>query len=465
MSAARRDFLKSSVTALAGLYAGTRFGVAKAARGDKVRLAVVGIGGRGYQLIEAFAATGLAEFAAFAEVDVKMPTAAETLRNYPDVPLYADFRLMLDDREAEIDAVVVATPDHAHVPPAIDAMRRGKHLYCEKPLAHTWSETQLLIDAAARSGVVTQMGNQGHSAENYRQAVEFDRAGLFDDVTKVIAHANVGRTWKGLKKSDIRDYFDKPVPDHLAWDLWLGPRPETPYSRELHPAKWRRWHRFGCGLMGDWGSHTLDTAHRFLNLGLPTRVEALHRLEPHPLLYPDQTTVRFDFPATETRGPVEVIWRGGLGNDPEVRPLLAGSGEPLKAGKHFFKADGTVLRGASHCAPLYGYGPDGEPIETPDYEGKEDASHWDKWKYTFHTDDHALNFVRACLGLEETNSPFSVGGPLVRMIHVGRAAQRLGGALDFDPAAESFVGDRADEANALLEPEPVRGEWAEFYKI
>ncbi|MEM7811088.1 MAG: Gfo/Idh/MocA family oxidoreductase [Planctomycetota bacterium] len=462
----RRDFLKTSAAGLAGLYvgAGSRRASAAGAGADRVRLAVVGIGGRGFQLIEAMDATGLAEFVAFADIDPEFRTAKQSLAAHPEVPFYTDFRRMLDAHEAEIDAVVVATPDHTHVPPAIDAMRRGKALYCEKPLAHTFEETQLLLDASRKFGVLTQMGNQGHSAENLRQAIEFERAGLFDGVKKVIAHQNMGRRWKPLERAKVDDYFSEPRPGHVAWDLWIGPRADAPYSKWLHPAKWRLWWEFGAGSFGDWGPHTLDTAHRFLELGLPTRVEAVHRKSPHSLLYPEQSTIRLDFPANDRRGPIEVEWRDGGYNDPEKIYAIPATGKKLYGGKQFHFEDKYYI-GHSHSSPLYAFTRDDEPIETPDFEGKETAARWTTQQEHYHYDEHILNFLRACKGLEEPNSPFEIGAPLVQAIHVGRVAMRLGGALTFDPATKRFTGPRAEAANSLLSPPAPKSEWAEYFKI
>lgn len=444
----RRDFLATALAATPGLYLGNS-AFATAGRG-KVRLALVGIGNRGSQTFPDFEKSGLAEFAAFCDLDPSQRGAPEIVAKYPDVPLYGDFRKMFDELDGSIDAVVVSTPDHAHFPITVDAIRRGKHVYCEKPLAHTFREIDLLIAAADEYGVVTQMGNQGHSGRNFTQARAWAEAGVFDGVDRVTAHMNKSRRWHPW--GVVEAYPRESAPAGLDWDLWTMSRPERPYSGRLHPGNWRSWYDFGGGAFGDWGAHLLDTAHRFLGLGLPTRVEATFlddANDPRDLIFPTASTVVMNFPTAGPRPDVELSWYDGVENAP-ADPLMS-RGRPARVGK-VWKDGEKVFKGGSHASPLTATYADGSRVDgLPDYE---------PYPHT-----HQVNFLRACLGLEPAHSPFSVGGPLCQTFLLGQLAQRYGGAFDFDPATRRVVGDRAGIANAYLDgPEPRAG-WEDYYRV
>lgn len=415
-----------------------------------LRLAYVGIGHQGLDMIKTFAATGLVAVTALCDVDLDAPHTQEALGLYPTARRFRDFRQMFDRAGADIDAAVIATPDHSHFPVAVHAMRLGKHVYVEKPLAHTFREVELLMGLAATSGVVTQMGNQGHSGNNFVQFKAWTEAGIIRDVTKIVAFMNSERRWHGWKVEGMP--AAEAMPPGLDWDTWHAARPLSPFSRRLHPLTWRGWYAYGNGALGDWGPHILDTAHRFLQLGLPHTIEAIDRQEPNAWIFPQATTLRFGFGARGTMPPVDVVWRDGVDNRPEL-PAELGPGAALteRHGKFIYSRH-LVFKGGTH----------GDTLRIiPEERMREMAPSLPK--VTGPISDHATNFVRACQGIEEARSPFAVSGPLTQVLLLGVIAQRLGGTLTFDPVRRAFAGNAA--ANTLLTGPPPRPGWEDYYRV
>jgi len=195
--------------------------------------------------------------------------AANVFKSYPNAKKYHDFRKMLD-KEKNIDAVVIATPDHTHAVVAMTAIKMGKHVYCEKPLAHSIYEVRKLTEAAREAGVATQLGNQGQASEGTRLVSEFISDGAIGQVREVHSWCNRPISPRGID----RPKDTPPVPDTLDWDLWLGPAPQRPYHPSYLPFSWRGWWDFGTGVLGDIGCHQLVSIFRALKLGYPTSVEA-----------------------------------------------------------------------------------------------------------------------------------------------------------------------------------------------
>lgn len=454
----RRDFLTrilASGAAVAAFPAATR-GQKPASRSRfapadrRLQLAVVGIGNRGTDLIKSFGPTGLVDFVAFCDVDLEGLHTAEARKLHPSVPTFRDFRAMFDKLGSRFDAVLIATPDHAHFPVAIHAMRAGKHVYVEKPLAQTFREVDLLMKTAAKTGVVTQMGNQGHSGNNYFQFKAWTEAGVIKDVTRIVAFMNSSRRWHGWTVSGFPS--GEPVPRGLNWDEWHAARPAHPFSARLHPQTWRGWFEYGDGALGDWGAHIIDTAHRFLELGLPHTIEATRRDGASPFIFLQASTLRFDFAARGAMPPVELFWYDGVENIPPL-PEELGQGATLtrKEGK-FIYSKTLTFEGGTH----------GDTLRIlPEDRMREMAGSLPKIVGGF--SDHTVNFILACQGKEESRSPFHVSGPLTQVLLLGVIAQRLGGRLVFDPASRSFVGNV--EADRLLAgPHPRRG-WEQYYTV
>ena len=448
----RRDFLKTSAAGLFTVIPGAYVFGANSTSGElppseKVNVAAIGIGNQGASNIKSLHSSGLCNIVALCDVDLKGSHTQKAQGEHPNAKFYTDFRVMFDEMENEIDAVLVATADHAHFCQAMLAMSLGKPVYVQKPLAHTYGQCERLIEMAERSGVATQMGNQGHSGANYFQFKAWTEAGVIKDVTRVTAHMNNPRRWHGWGAS-VTEYPSEPLPDGMDWEAWTCSAPEHPFSAKLHPAEWRSWYDYGSGAFGDWGPHILDTAHRFLKLGLPTKIEAVKRDQPNPFVYPQASTIRFHFPERGGMPACDVTWYDGTENKPEVEPEL---GFEVKGpGKIIYGKD-LIFQGGSHARPLVVV-PKEKYLDIreslPRISGK--------------NSDHFENFLLACKGQEETRSPFAVSGQLTQVFTLGIIAQRLGGTLEFDPKTQKITNNA--DAQALLDPAPRAG-WEEFYNL
>lgn len=430
---------------------------------ERVNLAFIGVGNRGFANTNNAENTGLANFVAMCDIDLKSQHALRTLKNYPDVPQYADWRRMFDKIGKDIDAVLVTTPDHSHFSIGMAAMALGKHVYMEKPLAHNFGQCERLMKMAAKSGVATQMGNYGHSGAAYFQFKSWQEAGIIKDVTKIDAYMNKPRRWHGWGES-VTAYPEETMPAGVDWDLWCDAAAVNPYSKRLHPEEWRSWFTYGSGAFGDWGPHMLDTCHRFLELGMPERVSAVELTGVNPLVFPQASTIRFNFGPRKDMPACEVTWYDGQENFPDVPEELGsvnaqtGEPEPLNLNEY-----GELI---------YGNGPDGHPLVfqgsahgsplriVPRDRNRELAPKLPR--ITGRNSDHYANFLLACKGQEETRTPFSVSGPLTQLFNLGILAQRFGGELEFDSKTQQITNHAA--ANALLDPAPRKG-WEQYYNL
>ena len=320
----RRTFLRGVGAGAAAVHvvgAHVLGGPGKTPPSERMTLAGIGCGGRGGHDIHKLADIGQ-RFVALCDVDDNR--AGGTYKNFPKAGTYRDFRKMLDAVDGQIDGVVVGTPDHTHTVAAMDAIRRGKHVYCEKPLAHYVWEVRQLMKAARKHKVVTQLGNQGHSSEHIRLFVEWVRDGAIGDVHTV--HAGCG-AFKNVycQINKLPELKKRPeVPGHLDWDLWLGPAPYRPYSPVFVPWNWRGWTPFGTGCIGDWVCHVVDPSFWALDLGSPVSVRAeVEGYDPkkHHLCYPPATKITYEFPAKGKRGPVTLVWYDGNNTIPRPEEL------------------------------------------------------------------------------------------------------------------------------------------------
>ena len=373
---------------------------------------------------------------------------------------------MFDEMADQIDAVSVGVPDFAHFPITILAMSLGKHVYTEKPLARTFDEIERLIAAEKKYGVVTQMGNQGHSEANYFQFKAWKEAGIIKDVTAITAHMNNSRRWHGWDPNITHMPDAMPLPETLDWDTWLMAQPFHEYNKDYVNGQWRCWYDFGMGALGDWGAHILDTAHQFLELGLPTEVSMLRAEGHNPFFFPMSSTILFKFPARGEMPAVDVTWYDGLDNippvpegygnlelDPNIPPVGNGKIQPAKLnpGKIIYSKD-LIFKGGSHGSTL---------SIIPEEKAKEMAPNLPEVPKS--PSNHYKNFLLACQGVEEPRSPFSIAGPLSQVFCLGVLAQWLNTKLTFDPVTKKITNN--DKANQLLiGPEPRKG-WEEFYKL
>jgi predicted dehydrogenase len=409
------------------------------APGNKLNVAGVGVGGMGASNLRACEGENIV-----ALCDVDSAHAAKTFALYPQARVYTDYRVMLE-KETSIDAVVVATPDHTHAVIAMAAMQAGKHVYCQKPLAHTVGEARTLAHAARRYKVVTQMGNQGHSYESIRLLKEWLDDGAIGDVTEV--HAWTDRPVGGDPWSDFVQRAmptdTPPVPETLDWDLWLGPAPFRPYHPEYHPTKWRAWLDFGSGALGDMGCHILDPAFWALELGPPRAVEATStHFDPAVAsqTFPRASIVRYEFPARGSRPPVKLTWYDGR--------LLPPVPEELEPGRTL-PASGALLVGTKGKILHGSHGADGVRLipEARMQEYKRPPKTLPRVVGT-----HEGDWIRACKegpGGTPPCSTFEYGGALTEMVLLGLLAIRLKDQrLEWDGPNLRFTN--SEKANELL---------------
>jgi predicted dehydrogenase len=470
----RRKFLKNA----AALSAATAFpaiitrSFASAAgktvsAAEKVNLACIGIGNQGGADVASFAKTGLANFVAFCDVDMGAPHTQKVLEQFPNVPRFQDFRTMFDKMGKEIEAVSVGVPDHAHFPITMMALDLGKHVYVEKPMARTFHEVQLMMDAAAkRPQLVTQMGNQGHSEGNYFQFKAWKEAGIIKDVTAISAHMNSSRRWHSWDPATAKLPAAEPIPASLDWDTWLGVTQQHSYNHEFVNGQWRCWYDFGMGALGDWGAHLIDTAHEFLDLGLPYEVSMLKAEGHNSFFYPKSSTILFRFPPRGQMPPVDITWYDGVDNlppipagygvmglDPNIPPPSNGALQPVKInpGKIIYSKELT-FKGGSHGSTL---------SIIPESKAKDMASRLPVVPPS--PSNHHANFLKACRGEEKTRSPFAVAGPLSQVFALGVMAQKLNTTLSFDRTNLKITNNRT--ANQLLTGLPPRKGWEQYYRV
>lgn len=460
----RRSFMKTALTAGTASFLAPRlaFG-AKAAAGEKVNLACVGIGNRGAEIIKALHATGLANIVALCDTDMGAPHTEGVLKMFPDVPRFQDFRQMFDKMGKEIEAVSVGTPDFSHFPIAMLAMSLGKHVYCEKPMGHSYRQIQLMMEAEAKYKVAAQMGNQGHSEANYFQFKAWTDAGIIKNVTKITAYMNSKRRWHGMNVSDYLP--EQPVPESLDWDCWLATAQDHKYNKGYVNGEWRSWFDFGNGALGDWGAHIFDTAHEFLKLGMPTEVEPVLLEGYSPLIFPQASTLAFRFPKRGDLPPLELTWYDGQNNlpplpdnlgesitDSDIPPPSTGKAENKSRppGKVIYGEDLT-FKGGSHGSSLQILGSKAEDMKSKLPKVPKSPS------------NHFKNFLLACQGKEKCRSPFAVAGPLCQAMSVGIIAQRVNAKLTFDPVTKQITNHKM--ANEMLAGPPPRKDWEQFYKL
>jgi hypothetical protein len=437
-----------------------------ASANERVNLACCGIGNRGGEIINALYNTGLCNIVALCDVDMGAPQTQKILEKFPDVPRFQDFRKMFDKMGNQIEAVSVGTPDHSHFPITMMAMALGKHVYVEKPLARTFHENELLIMAAKKYNVATQMGNQGHSEGNYFQFKSWTEAGIIKDVTAITAHMNSARRWHGWDTGIKSFHPAQPIPETLDWDLWLMAAQQHDYHKDFVNGQWRSWYHFGLGALGDWGAHIIDSAHRFLNLGLPNEINCLKAEGHNSFFFPMSSTILFKFPARDNMPPLDITWYDGVNNvpavpagygvselDPNIPPPSNGQIQPAKLnpGKIIYSKELT-FKGGSHGSTL---------SIIPAEKAKDMESKLPEVPKS--PSNHFANFLLACKGEEKTRSPFEISGPLSQVFSLGVMSQWLNTKLIFDRNTKQITNNKT--ANELLVGPPPRKGWEDYYKV
>ncbi|MBM82186.1 MAG: oxidoreductase [Planctomycetaceae bacterium] len=396
-------------------------GAGQTAPSEQVRIGGIGAGGQGGGDINAMAANG-ARVVALCDVD--FARAAGNFKRHSKATVYKDFRKLLDKEEKNIDAVVVGTPDHIHAPASLDSIRRGKHVYCEKPLTHTIFEARQLTLAAEKHKVATQMGNQGHATEGARLTNEWIQAGVIGDVAEV--HVWTDRPGKYWKQGLPRPSDTPAIPSTLDWDLWLGPAPERPYHSAYVPRFWRGWWDFGTGAMGDMGCHIVDHPVWALKLGYPTAVEAVITADgsvidkkPNRETYPIAGVIYYEFPARGNMPPVKMTWYEGGLMPPTPAEIPVGQQLP-KNGVLYVGSKGKMFHGSHGGMPQLLPGELIDEAKTVKKTMARSPGHHSEW-------------LLACKGQGTAVSNFGYSGPMTETVLLGVLAQRAPGQrLEWD---------------------------------
>lgn len=417
---------------------------------EMVNIAGIGVGSMGGYDVRASSRSG-GKIVALCDVDFAY--AENAIKQFTDATRYNDYRRLLE-KEKDIDAVIVGTPDHTHAMISIAAMELGKHVYCEKPLAHTMYEVRKMTETAKKYGVVTQLGNQGHSYESNQEFCEVIWSGTIGDVREIhvieaaFSFSRIGDLGK------VGD--DHSVPDSLDWDLWLGPAPETKYNPMYHPGAWRCWRPFGSGMIGDFVCHIVDPVFTALNLGAPTSVVAeAEGFDPkkHGATFPRSSRLRYEFPAVGSRPALTMYWYDGDIYSPP-RPEELKDGEefipPLGRGGGmcggYVVGDKGSVTYASHGAANWRILPDAKMDE---YMANRTRVEDSRGTGMPNNDAHHVDFIEACKGWHPAGSNFDHGGPLTEIAMLGNIAQQLPGeVLEWD--ATNMIVTNQPKANELL---------------
>ena len=444
----RRSFIKTGTTAATvfSIVPGHVVGAnGKTPPSEKLNIAGIGIGGMGRGNIGACKGENVV-----ALCDVDSAYAGKTFKAHPNAATYVDYRVMLE-KQKDIDAVVIATPDHTHAVITMAAIEMGKHVYCQKPLTHTVEEARKITAAARASKVQTQMGNQGHSSDAIRVVREWVQSGSIGDIKEVHAwtdRPDDGPWYANFGARDLPSDFPA-VPDSLNWDLWLGPTQDRKFSPAYHPFKWRAWLDFGTGALGDMGCHILDPACWALDLMNPSSITAEvkhHKPELAGKAHPIAATVTYEFPQRGKLCPMKLVWHDGVYTVP--RPPMLEEGRKLPAsGAVIYGEKETVLHG-SHGA--------GGARLIPETRMKDFVR--PEKTIPRVRGGHMGDWLRACKDGNPASSNFAdYGGQLTQMVLLGVAAQRTPG-VKLNWNAEKFEFDHAD-ANEFLHT-PYRKGWS-----
>lgn len=462
---------------------------------DKLNIAAIGCGGQG--AVDLNDAARTEKIVALCDVDLDRSSAS--MKRYEKVPVYRDFRVMLDKEGKNIDACTIAIPDFMHATVALACMQRGKHVYVEKPLTRTAWEARLLMEAAAKYKVATQMGNQGFSHECHRVAAEIIWSGEIGDVTEAHISTTPGTHPTGLKEPPP----EESVPSTLNWEAWLGAMPMRPYSSWYVPYNWRGFYDFGTGQIGNWATHTAGPVHHALQLGAPSSIECVSIDGKSDITFPNRATIRLDFPARGSMPAVKVFYHDSARtSDPDVyhvpgmeneiilppadnladkgrptRPPRTGppsgppptpSGAPARPAGERMGAGGPGVRvfggprgGAPQPGVLTGNGAvfiGTKGILATSNRGEGvwllPSARWKEYvlppQLLTRSPGHMLDWIRACKGGDPSCSDFSISVPYAEWLALAAIAFRVPGKLDWDGKTQRFTNNA--EANKYVKP-------------
>jgi predicted dehydrogenase len=444
----RREFLAKSGTAFAGITILPSFilgGKRHPSPNDKLNIAGIGVGGMGKNYLNGAATEN---FVALCDVDEglykKMLTDERTIKGYrpgflekiKGAKYYRDFREMLD-KERNIDAVMIGTPDHTHATAALAAIKKGHHVYCAKPMTRTIYESRIITDASKKAGVATQLSTQSDANEEFRLIREWINDGAIGDVNEVQIWCDRPIWPQGL----LRPREVVPVPDTLDWNLFIGPAPFRPYNPAYHPFNFRGWFDFGTGALGDMGCHFFNPVVKALKLGHPKYIEA-SSTKVFPETYPIGSIVRFDFPARGSMPPVKLTWYDG-GLKPGRPPELETNKEFPSTGILFRGTGGALLCDSTGDNPRLIPETKMNSYKKPPKTEERSIGHYEEW-------------IEACKGGKPAGVEFGYGSMLTEIVLLGNIAIRAGIKLEWDSINMKFINN---EAADKLVREPYHNGW------
>ncbi len=429
-SHSRRNFLKYGAMASSFMIVPRHIlgGRGYTAPSDQLNIAAIGAGGKGRTDIRNASVGGRERIVALCDVDFT-GNAKDSIKAFPKAKIYADYRVMLD-QEKDIDAVTISTPDHVHAPAASNAMKRGIHVYVQKPMTHNIREARMLTEMARNNQIVSQMGNQGGSNPYLNMVQQWVDSGKLGKIAKVQVWTN-RPVWPqgGAMPKPSR----KKKPKKFNWDLWLGPAADRPYTPNLHPFNWRGWWDFGTGALGDVGCHLIDIPFRTLGLKYPKDAECsvgavysgMWTADYHPEGCPASSFITLHFDATEkSKSPIEMTWSdGGIRpSHPEIIPADHEiGGENSNNGVLIMGENGIISTNINDSSPLMPklylndgtteFGPEEEDFDEPEY------GHHRKW----------VDACKAGFGSKEhqaLTSSFDYAGPMTETVLMGNLAIR-----------------------------------------
>lgn len=410
-----------------------------------LRVACIGIGGKGRSDIADLA--NYAHVVALADVDFSGARRGEqTLKMFPNVPRFTDYRQMFDKMADQFDAVTISVPDHSHYPAAMLAMMHGKHVFVQKPMANTIWECRQMLLAARKYKVVTQMGIQGHTFEGQRLLKEWVEADAIGTVKQVRYWTNrpIWPQGAGLQ------WEPSEAPADLNWDVWQGTvSPERPFSKDLHPFKWRGAWDYGCGALGDIGCHLFDAAFWALDLDVPSVVETVATTPFDELVAPAHSIIRYKFNTAQGRAlstPVEFLWSDGSLVPPPPVDLGAGRKLDPTMGQLVFGTKGQIYSPSGYCETLR---------LIPEEDMQAFAAKRPPKKYPRVIGGPIKEWVDAIINKTQPGANFEYASKLTEVVLLGNLAIRLGRPIEWDSTNLKVKG--VPEADRLIKREYRKG--------
>ncbi len=447
-SGSRRSFLK-------GLTATTAAGIAmpnlllraqETPAGKKLGIGCIGVGGKGFS--DMMSAAWQNEIVAICDVDSNNLAKAAT--KFPNAKQYRDFREMLE-KEKGVDGVTISTPDHSHYPAAMHAISLGKHICVQKPLVNTLWEARELHKAATKKGIITQMGNQGHTFEENRLLKEWFDAGVVGTVKEIHVWTN-RPIWPQGMAADAKPV--QAVPDTLDWKLWLAQSPDIGYRPDIHPFKWRGLFEYGAGALGDMGCHNLDPLVWALGLGVPDRIEAVAD-GLTDIAWPRGAKVEYLWEKVPGHGEIKLTWYEGTNADgsPCLPPSPEGLDAPIsKTGFYVVGTDGILYNQGDQAKNLtilpearsveFLASPPGKTLDRSPAPGDPQR----EWSLAIKQGKH-FPFM----------SQFDYSVPLTELCLLGALAIRTGAPIRWDKEKYLAIGN--DAANKLIKRAQYRDGW------